>query len=86
MEPRPFLVGFAAETGPATAAAAKASSKGVDLLVANDVTEPGSGFGTETNRVTLLFPDGTAEGWELMTKRRVAARLWDRVAELREAR
>jgi len=86
MDPRPFLVGFAAETGPAEGAAAKASSKGVDLLVANDVTEEGSGFGTETNRVTVLLPDGTAEGWELMTKPQVAARLWDRVADLREAR
>jgi phosphopantothenoylcysteine decarboxylase/phosphopantothenate--cysteine ligase len=86
MDPRPFLVGFAAETGPAAEAAVKAKSKGVDLLVANDVTEAGSGFGTDTNRVTLILPDGTPEEWEMMPKRAVAARLWDRILELRDAR
>ncbi|MBN2113796.1 MAG: bifunctional phosphopantothenoylcysteine decarboxylase/phosphopantothenate--cysteine ligase CoaBC [Acidimicrobiia bacterium] len=80
---RPFLVGFAAETGPAEGAVAKAASKGVDLLVANDVTAAGSGFGTETNQVALILPDGTVEAWECLPKRRVAARLWERIAELR---
>jgi phosphopantothenoylcysteine decarboxylase/phosphopantothenate--cysteine ligase len=83
MEPRPFLVGFAAETGPPEQAAAKAASKGVDLLVANDVTEPGSGFGTDTNRVVLIRPDGAVEPWEPAGKRAVAARLWQVVAGLR---
>lgn len=82
-EPRPFLVGFAAETGPVEGAVAKARSKGVDLLVANDVTDAGSGFGTEGNRVALIFPDGRLEQWDLLPKRRVAARLWERIAELR---
>jgi phosphopantothenoylcysteine decarboxylase/phosphopantothenate--cysteine ligase len=83
MEPRPFLVGFAAETGPVEGAAGKAAGKGVDLLVANDVTAPGSGFGTEGNQVALILPDGTVERWDLLPKRRVAARLWDRIAEMR---
>lgn len=83
MAPRPFLVGFAAEAGPADGAVEKARTKGVDLLVANDVTAPGSGFGTETNRVTLISPDGTLDAWELLSKREVAARLWERVAALR---
>ena len=48
---RPILVGFAAETGSLDRAAGKLQSKGVDLLVANDVSEAGSGFGTDTNRV-----------------------------------
>ena len=82
-DPRPFLVGFAAETGPAEGAAVKAKEKGVDLLVANDVTSEGSGFGTDTNRVTLIKPDGSTEPWEMMTKRQVAARLWDRIESLR---
>lgn len=82
-KPRPFLVGFAAETGPVEGAVAKAKSKGVDLLVANDVTAPGSGFGTEGNRVALILPDGTLEQWELLPKRQVAARLWERIAQLR---
>jgi phosphopantothenoylcysteine decarboxylase / phosphopantothenate---cysteine ligase len=83
MEPRPFLVGFAAETGPASEAAVKAKTKGVDLLVANDVTMAGAGFGTDTNQVTLLLPDGTAEEWPMMPKQRVAAGLWERIIELR---
>jgi len=82
-QPRPFLVGFAAETGPVEGAVAKARSKGVDLLVANDVTAAGSGFGTEGNQVALILPDGTLEQWDLLPKRQVAARLWERIAELR---
>ena len=57
----------------------KATRKGVDLLVANDVAEEGSGFGTDTNRVTLVVPGGHDEEWPLMTKRQVADRLLDRV-------
>jgi phosphopantothenoylcysteine decarboxylase / phosphopantothenate---cysteine ligase len=83
MQPRPFLVGFAAETGPVEGAVPKARGKGVDLLVANDVTATGSGFGTDTNQVALILPDGTLEKWEGQAKRRVAARLWERIAELR---
>jgi phosphopantothenoylcysteine decarboxylase/phosphopantothenate--cysteine ligase len=80
---RPFLVGFAAEAGPASGAAGKASSKGVDLLVANDISAVGSGFGTDTNAVTVFTPDGSSEEWPTMPKRAVAARLWDRIAEMR---
>ena len=80
---RPFLVGFAAETGPAAGAVDKARTNGVDLLVANDVTEAGSGFATETNRVSLIDPDGTIEAWDQISKREVAARLWDHIVERR---
>jgi phosphopantothenoylcysteine decarboxylase/phosphopantothenate--cysteine ligase len=52
----------------------------VDLLVANDVAEAGSGFGTETNRVTIFAADGPPDTWPLMTKREVADRLLDLVA------
>ncbi|MFH1104053.1 MAG: bifunctional phosphopantothenoylcysteine decarboxylase/phosphopantothenate--cysteine ligase CoaBC [Actinomycetota bacterium] len=83
MDPRPFLVGFAAETGPASGAAAKAASKEVDLLVANDVTASGSGFGTDTNAVTVFGRDGSSEAWPMMSKQAVAARLWDRIVALR---
>ncbi len=82
--PQSFLVGFAAETGPALGALEKAKSKGVDLLVANDVTEPDAGFGTDTNRVTVIRPSGEAEEWPVMTKRQVAARLWDLIQAERE--
>ncbi|HTC86291.1 MAG TPA: phosphopantothenoylcysteine decarboxylase, partial [Candidatus Acidoferrum sp.] len=78
--PRPILVGFAAETGSLDRAAEKLRRKGVDLLVANDVAETGSGFGTETNRVTIFTADAPPDGWPLMTKREVADRLLDLVA------
>lgn len=84
MVDRPFLVGFAAEVGGLDEAVAKARRKGVDLLVANDVAAPGSGFGTDTNQVTIVLPDGATEPWSLMSKGEVAERLWDRIAELRK--
>lgn len=82
LRPRPLLVGFAAETGSLERAAEKAARKRVDLLVANDVLEPGSGFGTETNRVTLLARGKPPEPWPLLSKREVAERLLDRVEAL----
>lgn len=78
--PRPLLVGFAAETGSTDRAAEKLRRKGIDIIVANDVSEAGSGFGTDTNRVTILDADGGADELPLMTKREVADRLLDRVA------
>jgi len=86
LRPVPVIVGFAAETGSLARAVEKLHRKGADLLVANDVSEPGSGFGTETNRVTLLAADGPAEGWPLLTKREVADRLLDRLAGLLDDR
>lgn len=77
---RPFVVGFAAETGSVERAVDKALAKGVDLLVYNDVTEPGSGFGTDTNRVTIIDREGQTEPWHLMSKREVAARLIELVS------
>jgi phosphopantothenoylcysteine decarboxylase/phosphopantothenate--cysteine ligase len=79
-DPRPVIVGFAAETGSLDRAPDKLRRKGADLLVANDVAEPGSGFGTDTNRVSILAADGSREDLPLMTKREVAERLLDRVA------
>ena len=77
------VVGFAAETGGLDRAVRKAASYGVDFLVANDVTLPGSGFGVDTNQVSIIFPDGTQEVLELMSKRRVAAEIWSRVSDVR---
>ncbi|HSH22289.1 MAG TPA: phosphopantothenoylcysteine decarboxylase, partial [Candidatus Caenarcaniphilales bacterium] len=81
---RPLLFGFAAETGSLDRVADKVARKGVDLLVANDVSEQGSGFGTETNRVSIVTPDGVVEPWPLLSKRQVAERLLDRAVALRE--
>ncbi|MFQ5555709.1 MAG: bifunctional phosphopantothenoylcysteine decarboxylase/phosphopantothenate--cysteine ligase CoaBC [Acidimicrobiia bacterium] len=83
MDDRPFVVGFAAETGDLGRARVKTMEKGVDLLVANDVARAGSGFGTDTNEVTVITPDGETEAWELLTKDEVAHKLWDRIAALR---
>jgi phosphopantothenoylcysteine decarboxylase/phosphopantothenate--cysteine ligase len=80
---RPILVGFAAETGSLDRAAAKAARKGVDLLVANDVSEAGSGFGTDTNRVSIIVPGLEPEAWPLLTKLEVAHRILDRVLAIR---
>ena len=84
--PRPVLVGFAAETGSLDRAADKLRRKGVDLLVANDVSEPGSGFGTDTNRVSILAADGSREDLPMLTKREVADAILDRVAGALDAR
>jgi phosphopantothenoylcysteine decarboxylase/phosphopantothenate--cysteine ligase len=86
VEPAPVLVGFAAETGSLGRAAEKLATKGVDLLVANDVSEAGSGFGTETNRVTILDAAGAREDLPLLSKREVADRILDRVAAALDAR
>jgi phosphopantothenoylcysteine decarboxylase/phosphopantothenate--cysteine ligase len=76
---RPVLVGFAAETGSLDRAPEKLRAKGVDLLVANDVSEPGSGFGTDTNRVTIYAVETPPEELPMLTKRAVAELLLDRV-------
>jgi phosphopantothenoylcysteine decarboxylase/phosphopantothenate--cysteine ligase len=83
---RTVLVGFAAETGSLERAPAKLRRKGVDLLVANDVAEPGSGFGTETNRVSILAADGSRDDLPLLPKREVADRILDAVGALLDAR
>jgi phosphopantothenoylcysteine synthetase/decarboxylase len=58
----------------------------VDLLVANDVAEPGSGFGTDTNRVAILASDGTRDELPLLPKREVAEAILDRVVVRLRAR
>jgi phosphopantothenoylcysteine decarboxylase/phosphopantothenate--cysteine ligase len=83
---RPFLVGFAAETTDLQAnAAAKLAAKNLDLLVANDVTQPGAGFNVTTNIVRLLYRDGTVEPLELMQKDELADLILDRVRGLMAA-
>jgi phosphopantothenoylcysteine decarboxylase/phosphopantothenate--cysteine ligase len=80
---RHILVGFAAETQELLAnAQAKLREKNLDLIAANDVSQEGSGFRTDTNRVTLLWADGRQEPLPLMTKREVAQHLMQRVSQL----
>ena len=79
------VVGFAAETGGLDRAVHKAASYGVDFIAANDVTLPGSGFGVDTNEVSIIFPDGRRESFGLMTKREVAEAVMSKIADLRAA-
>ncbi len=74
---RPFVVGFAAETGGVERAIEKARAKKVDLLVYNNVSEPGSSFGSDTNEVVIIDSGGQTDPWPLMSKREVARKLVD---------
>lgn len=74
-----FVVGFALETEDGEAnARRKLESKGMDVVVLNE-TGPGSGFETETNRVTLIERDGESETLPLLGKDEVAERILDRI-------
>lgn len=86
LTPRPVIVGFAAETGSLDRAPDKLRRKGADLLVANDVSESGSGFGTDTNRVVFLAADGSRDDLPLLTKHEVADRLLDRIVAALDVR
>jgi phosphopantothenoylcysteine decarboxylase/phosphopantothenate--cysteine ligase len=82
-----LLVGFALETGEAEKKAkAKLAGKNLDLIVVNDQTEEGAGFGGQTNRVTILTRDGGREELPLMLKTELADVLLDRVGALLNGR
>lgn len=82
-----ILVGFAAETEDIVAnAQAKLKAKKLDLLVANDVTDPASGFAVSTNRVRIITPDGRVESLPLLPKWEVAQRILNRVSRIIERR
>jgi phosphopantothenoylcysteine decarboxylase/phosphopantothenate--cysteine ligase len=84
--PDQIVVGFAAETDHVVEnAAAKLQTKRLDLIVANDVTQEGAGFETDTNIVTILFADGRRKPLETMSKLDVAHRVLDEVVGLRKA-
>lgn len=73
--PDQIVIGFAAETSdPGAEAARKLEDKNADFIVANNVLEPGSGFSTDTNRVTLVGKDSTTE-FEIASKTQVAGKV-----------
>jgi phosphopantothenoylcysteine decarboxylase/phosphopantothenate--cysteine ligase len=81
------VVGFAAESHDVVPAARrKLARKGCDLLVANDVSQDGSGFDVDTNSVVFVWPGGETEALPPLSKDEVARHLLDRVRKLREAR
>jgi phosphopantothenoylcysteine decarboxylase/phosphopantothenate--cysteine ligase len=80
-DPRMLVVGFKAETGDAVPEASRMlRDKGLDLVVANDVTAKGSEFGGDTDQVTFVSADGV-EALPLLSKREVARRLVAKIAE-----
>ena len=77
------IVGFALETDDAIRGGReKLRAKGLDLVVVNSAREPGAGFGVDTNRVTILGPNGTEDILPLLSKDAVADEILDRVETL----
>jgi phosphopantothenoylcysteine decarboxylase/phosphopantothenate--cysteine ligase len=75
-----IVVGFAAETQDLlTNAEQKRKSKHLDLIVANDISTPGSGFGSDTNQVTFIQSDGQIVPLPMLSKEEVADRVIDEV-------
>ncbi len=82
-----LLIGFAAETQQLRRnAQEKLRKKNLDWIVANDVTKPGAGFGTETNQVLILHRDGTVQDLPQMGKEDVAWAILDLVVRHRGKR
>ncbi len=78
-----LLVGFCAETsGLKEKAKEKLEEKNLDLIVANDITLEGAGFGGDTNIVLLIDRDGEVTSLDRRSKREVARKIWDKVKEL----
>ncbi len=78
-----IIVGFCAETHDLEVNALKKKrEKGVDLLVANDVSRPGAGFDVPTNEVLIIDPEEEIEQVPMLHKEEVAERIWDRIEEL----
>jgi phosphopantothenoylcysteine decarboxylase/phosphopantothenate--cysteine ligase len=67
-------------------ALSKLKSKQLDMIAANDISAPDSGFGVDTNRITLLFPDGSQEPLPLMSKTEAAETIIARMAVLLESK
>jgi phosphopantothenoylcysteine decarboxylase/phosphopantothenate--cysteine ligase len=81
------VVGFALETNDVIEnARKKLAAKDLDLLVVNDASEPGAGFGVDTNRVTILARDGSLEQLPLLPKVEVADAILDRVTRRLDGR
>lgn len=79
-----FIIGFAAETDNLWAnAKKKLKEKNLDLIIANNVKEPGAGFAVDTNIVTIIDNKGTLEALPKMSKDEVAWKVLDRVASLK---
>ena len=77
-----LTIGFAAESRDLLEnARAKLNAKKLDMIVANDISAAEAGFGVDTNRVTLLYPDGPVEALPLLSKEQVAEAVLERLVE-----
>ena len=82
-----ILVGFAAETEDLVVhAKKKLQEKNLDLIVVNDVTQPGAGFGLDTNQVKILYPSGQVKDLPLTTKEETSQVILDNVVALLKKR
>lgn len=80
-----IFVGFAAETDNIfLEATRKLNEKGLDMIVANDITQSDAGFGMDTNRVTLIYPDKEAEHLPLMSKVDLGVKLIEIIEAMQE--
>ena len=81
-----LVIGFAAETNDViTYAKIKMGKKGLDMVVANDITKEGAGFDTDTNIATIITKSGSEIDLPKMSKREMADRMLDEVVGLRKA-
>jgi len=82
-----ILVGFAAETEDLIAhAKKKLKEKNLDFIVVNDVTQPGAGFGLDTNQVKIVYPSGQVRDLPLMSKEEVSKVILDDTVKLLKQR
>jgi len=80
-----LLVGFAAETDAVVQhAREKLKRKNLDLIIANDIASPGSGFASDTNTVTMIDRAGNVDELPCMTKAELAVRIIEKVVELKK--
>lgn len=80
--PNQILVGFALETNNELAhAQAKLEKKNLDFIVLNSLRDKGAGFGTDTNKITIIQRDGKVEQGSLKSKREVASDIVDKLVE-----
>lgn len=77
-----FLVGFALETdNELEYAKGKLKRKNLDMIVMNSLKDPGAGFGTPTNKVSIILKDGSVEAYPLKSKQEVAEDIWNKIGE-----
>lgn len=83
LKKKPFIIGFSAETGKRVdRAKEKLRKKNADMIIFNDVTEPGAGFGVDTNKVVIIDREKEIE-LPLLTKESVAEYIFDRYLEIK---